>query len=103
MKNVDQLMLKATRKRIKTARQRSTAPSLYPQVALIALNPHTGQVLALVGGRNYGNSQLNHAVAKRPTGSIFKPFVYRSGVNSTLAGTACRDRRSPSRGNHAER
>ena len=47
-----------------------------PQVALIALNPHTGQILALVGGRNYGNSQLNHATAKRPTGSIFKPFVY---------------------------
>ena len=49
---------------------------IYPQVALVALNPHTGQVLALVGGRNYGGSQLNHAVAKRPTGSIFKPFVY---------------------------
>ena len=42
---------------------------IYPQVALVALNPHTGQILALVGGRNYGNSQLNHAVAKRPTGS----------------------------------
>ena len=50
--------------------------NIYPQVALIALNPHTGQVLALVGGRSYGTSQLNHAVAKRPTGSIFKPFVY---------------------------
>ena len=49
---------------------------IYPQVALVALNPHTGQVLALVGGRNYGTSQLNHAVSKRPTGSIFKPFVY---------------------------
>ena len=48
----------------------------YPQVALVALNPHTGQVLALVGGRSYGSSQLNHVVAKRPTGSIFKPFVY---------------------------
>ena len=49
---------------------------IYPQVALVALNPHTGQVLALVGGRSYGTSQLNHAMAKRPTGSIFKPFVY---------------------------
>jgi penicillin-binding protein 1B len=60
---------------------------LYPQVALVALNPHTGQVLALIGGRNYGNSQLNHAVAKRPTGSIFKPFVYATAFNTAVAGT----------------
>ena len=49
---------------------------IYPQVALVALNPHTGQVLAMVGGRSYGTSQLNHAVSQRPTGSTFKPFVY---------------------------
>ena len=59
----------------------------YPQVALIALNPHTGQVLALVGGRSYGNSQLNHAVARRPTGSIFKPFVYASAFTTAAEGT----------------
>jgi penicillin-binding protein 1B len=62
-------------------------PVTYPQVALVALNPHTGQVLALVGGRNYGNSQLNHAMAKRPTGSIFKPFVYAAAFNTSIAGT----------------
>jgi penicillin-binding protein 1B len=55
-----------------------------PQVALVALDPHTGEVLALVGGRNYGFSQLNHAIAKRPTGSIFKPFVYAAAMNSAL-------------------
>ena len=60
---------------------------VYPQVALVALNPHTGQVLALVGGRNYGNSQLDHAVAKRPTGSIFKPFVYAAAFNTSLEGS----------------
>jgi penicillin-binding protein 1B len=59
----------------------------YPQVALVALNPHTGQVLALVGGRSYGSSQLNHAVAKRPTGSIFKPFVYASAFSTAAEGT----------------
>jgi len=59
---------------------------VYPQVALVALNPHTGQVLALVGGRSYGTSQLNHAVSKRPTGSIFKPFVYASAFNTSLEG-----------------
>jgi penicillin-binding protein 1B len=60
---------------------------VYPQVALVALNPHTGQVLALVGGRNYGASQLNHAVAKRPTGSIFKPFVYAAAFAEAAEGT----------------
>jgi len=57
------------------------------QVALVALDPNTGAVLALVGGRNYGLSQLNHAVAKRPTGSIFKPFVYAAAMNTALDGT----------------
>jgi penicillin-binding protein 1B len=59
---------------------------IYPQVALVALNPHTGQVLALVGGRSYGSSQLNHAVAKRPVGSIFKPFVYASAFATAAEG-----------------
>jgi penicillin-binding protein 1B len=62
-------------------------PITYPQVALIALNPHTGQVLALVGGRSYGTSQLNHAVAMRPTGSIFKPFVYAAAFQTAVQGT----------------
>ena len=61
--------------------------SIYPQVALIALNPHTGQVLALVGGRDYGKSQVNHAVAGRPTGSTFKPFVYAAAFNTAVQGT----------------
>jgi penicillin-binding protein 1B len=59
----------------------------YPQVALVALDPHTGQVLALVGGRNYGDSQFNHAVRERPTGSIFKPFVYAAAFNTSVQGT----------------
>jgi penicillin-binding protein 1B len=62
-------------------------PIIYPQVALIALNPHTGQVLALVGGRDYAKSQINHAVAHRPTGSIFKPFVYASAFQTAVEGT----------------
>ena len=80
MKNVDEMVRKMHAK--------STEPITYPQVALVALNPHTGQVLALVGGRNYAASQLNHAVSKRPTGSIFKPFVYAAAYNSSLNGTS---------------
>jgi penicillin-binding protein 1B len=86
MKNVDQLILKAHSHKEKDGTLTASGNITYPQVALIALNPHTGQVLALVGGRNYGISQLNHAVAKRPTGSIFKPFVYAAAFNSSLSG-----------------
>jgi penicillin-binding protein 1B len=67
----------------------------YPQVALVALNPHTGQVLALVGGRNYGNSQLNHAMAKRPTGSIFKPFVYAAAFATAVEGATLSGQSKP--------
>lgn len=58
-----------------------------PQVALVALDPKTGEVLALLGGRNYGMSQLNRALAKRPTGSIFKPFVFAAAMNTALGGS----------------
>ncbi len=56
------------------------------QVALVAIDPHTGEVKALVGGRNYGVSQLNHALAKRQPGSIFKPFVYAAALNTAIEG-----------------
>lgn len=72
---------------IRKLHSKTAGPITYPQVSLIALNPHTGQVLALVGGRNYAASQLNHAVAERPTGSIFKPFVYAAAFNTSLDGT----------------
>ena len=80
MKNVDEIARKLHAK--------SGGPVISPQVAMVALNPHTGQILALVGGRNYSTSQLDHAVAKRPTGSIFKPFVYATAFNTSLNGTS---------------
>ena len=80
MKHVDELIRKLHRK--------GDTDITYPQVALVALDPHTGQVLALVGGRNYGISQLDHALAERPTGSIFKPFVYAAAYNTSLNGTS---------------
>ncbi|MFB3826386.1 MAG: PBP1A family penicillin-binding protein [Bryobacteraceae bacterium] len=56
------------------------------QVALVALDPHTGQIKALVGGRNYGLSQLNRVLAKRQPGSIFKPFVYAAALDTAIEG-----------------
>jgi penicillin-binding protein 1B len=56
------------------------------QVALIAADPRTGDVLALVGGRSYNQSQYNRAVvAKRQPGSIFKPFVYLAAFERAAA------------------
>jgi penicillin-binding protein 1B len=47
------------------------------QAALIAIDPRTGEILALVGGRSYNQSQFNRAIsARRQPGSVFKPFVY---------------------------
>ncbi|MFL6353243.1 MAG: transglycosylase domain-containing protein [Bryobacteraceae bacterium] len=58
-----------------------------PQVALICLDPHTGEIKALIGGKNYGMSQINHVLAKRPSGSVFKPFVYAAALNTGLQGS----------------
>ncbi len=58
-----------------------------PQVALVAIDPHTGEVRALAGGRNYGTSQLNRVLAKRQPGSIFKPFVYATALNTAVEGS----------------
>ena len=57
------------------------------QVALVAIDPHTGEVKALAGGRNYGVSQLNHVLAKRQPGSIFKPFVYATALDTAVDGS----------------
>jgi penicillin-binding protein 1B len=47
------------------------------QAALVAVDPRTGEIRAMVGGRSYNNSQFNRAVlAHRQPGSTFKPFVY---------------------------
>jgi penicillin-binding protein 1B len=75
MKEVDALLVK---------RHKGKGPIDEPQVALVCIDPHTGEVKALIGGKNYGVSQLDHAVAKRPSGSIFKPFVYATALNTGL-------------------
>ncbi|HVT98952.1 MAG TPA: transglycosylase domain-containing protein [Acidobacteriaceae bacterium] len=89
MKHVDELVQERRERLVRLAAKagKEPPPAHSPQVALVALNPHTGQVLALVGGRNYGISQFDHAVSHRPTGSIFKPFVYAAAFNTALAGT----------------
>jgi penicillin-binding protein 1B len=89
IKEVDDVINKTRKKRVKGPDGKMevvTKPGPQAQVALVAMDPYTGEVLAMVGGRNYGFSQLNHAIAKRPTGSIFKPFVYATAVAASLEG-----------------
>lgn len=80
------------RKRPKTVKRdsRKAAPDPAPvssaQVALVAIDPHTGELKALVGGRNYAVSQLDHALAKRQPGSVFKPFVYAAALDTAVEG-----------------
>jgi penicillin-binding protein 1B len=55
------------------------------QGSLIALEPASGKVVALVGGRSYGRSQYNRVMeARRQPGSTFKPFVYLAAFEATF-------------------
>jgi penicillin-binding protein 1B len=90
IKLVDDQVTKMRTRKTKVGKNKfetTVTPGPQAQVALIAMDPHTGEIKALVGGRNYGASQLNHALAKRPTGSIFKPFVYAAAMNTAIDGS----------------
>ena len=87
MKNVDGLLAKKYEKTRKAnAKKGITEPVPQAQVALVALDPRTGEIKALIGGRDYGQSQLNHALAHRQPGSVFKPFVYAAAFNNAVDG-----------------
>jgi penicillin-binding protein 1B len=74
----------ATLDPIFSKRKKNPVPAGTLQAALVALNAKTGEIVAMVGGRDYGQSQLNRAVdANRQPGSVFKPIVY-----ATALGTA---------------
>jgi penicillin-binding protein 1B len=85
MKSVDDLLAKKYAKRAK-GKKPSTEAIPQAQAALIAIDAHTGEIKALVGGRDYGQSQLNHVLARRQPGSVFKPFVYAAAFNNAVDG-----------------
>jgi penicillin-binding protein 1B len=61
-------------------------PAPQAQVAIVVLDPHNGEIKALIGGRDYGQSQLNHVLARRQPGSAFKPFVYAAAFEGAVDG-----------------
>jgi len=65
------------------AKRKAAAPDqAVLEGALVALDPETGEIRAMVGGRDYGRSQFNRAVqARRQPGSAFKPFVYAAAFD----------------------
>ncbi len=63
----------------------------YPKIngAIVALDPYTGEVKALVGGFSYSSSEFNRATqAKRQPGSAFKPFVYAAALENGFASNS---------------
>ena len=57
--------------------------SLIVQCALVAIEPTTGKILAMIGGRDFSESEFNRAVqAKRQPGSVFKPVVYATAIDN---------------------
>jgi penicillin-binding protein 1B len=86
-KNVDLLLAKRYEKwRREAAKKGSDEPVPHVQIAMVVLDPRTGEIKAVVGGRDYGQSQLNHALAHRQPGSVFKPFVYAAAFDNAVDG-----------------
>jgi len=87
MKNVDVLLAKKYEKwKRDQAKKGGNEAIPQAQVALVALDPRTGEIKAVIGGRDYGQSQLNHALARRQPGSVFKPFVYAAAFDNAVDG-----------------
>jgi penicillin-binding protein 1B len=56
--------------------------------SLVAMRPKTGEIVAMIGGRDYLENQFNRATdAQRQPGSVFKPFVYLAAINSAYDST----------------
>jgi penicillin-binding protein 1A len=58
-----------------------------PQGQIVVLKPKTGEILAMVGGRDYANTKFNRCTALRQPGSLFKIFDYTTAIESGVSGT----------------
>lgn len=79
--DLQQLAEAALRQQLDQLDKKYSRHTARPEAALVAMDPHTGNVVAMVGGRSYRDSQLNRATdAHRQPGSTFKPFVYAAAL-----------------------
>ena len=82
-KRLAELDQKSTSAKAMLDRQRQGGPL---QAALVAIEPSTGYVRALVGGRNFAQSSFNRATdARRQPGSAFKPFVFAAAIEAGMS------------------
>ena len=73
-------------KRRQSGRKKPDPAEAPLQAALVAMDPHTGDVRAMVGGRDFSRSSFNRATqARRQPGSAFKPFVYAAAIEAGYA------------------
>lgn len=75
-----------------STRQGGEGGSPYLQGAVVVMSAETGDVLALVGGRDFNDSKFNRAIqAQRQPGSAFKPFVYAAALQNGYPPTTILD------------
>lgn len=87
--DLQQLAANAIRKQLERLDKIYQPRGLTPQAAFVALDPKTGNVLAMVGGRDYAESQMNRVTdAERQPGSVFKPIVYAAALESGMSPLA---------------
>lgn len=93
LKRLDARRAKLSGAAPKGASDQPVADAELLQAALMAMDPHTGEVRAMVGGRDFDRSKFNRAVqAKRQPGSAFKPFVYAAALEAGFTPASIIDR-----------
>jgi len=77
-----------SRLEVKAAASTRTSSNQKLQGAVVVMQPKTGHILAMVGGRDYSKSQFNRITqSRRQPGSAFKPFVYVTGLDTVTPTT----------------
>ena len=83
LKTLDEKRQALASRRKSAGREERAADKAPLQAALLAMDPRTGHVRAMVGGRDFSDSRFNRAVqARRQPGSAFKPFVYAAALEA---------------------